>query len=878
MNQAAILRSLALAALILFSAAAHSQTFEEFKKQREAEFQQFKDDYNEFISRMSRQYDEYVQQRDREFTEYLNQRWKEYEVFAGLKMDEKPKPVLTPTLDPREAVTAPRALPVIIPDAPPLPRPALEPRLPVVQKTEPEKFPTHNARFSFYGSTISLNYDPAMIVSVPMNINNMGISRFWNAASKSNYNHLINQLRDQRSEMNLNDWGYYLLVRHASRELYHNNQNGARLMAWFLMNRSGFKARAAYHENQVMLMLPALQDLYEVNFQVFDGVKYYLVDGTARSIHTYDKDFPDATRIIDMNISSPLNMGDAIASKTIDFTHAGLQHSLRFDYCQNTVRFYDDYPLAQIDVYFNAAVSRIAKESLVETLLPMVINLPELDAANFLLNFAQTAFDYKTDPEQFGREKFFFAEEVLHYPYSDCEDRSVLFAWLVRELLNLKVIGLEYHDHVATAVHFRQDPGGSYLMHRGEKYTICDPTYINARVGMVMPQYASVSAKLHEIINNQHFGNKSDRIWEGIIASGGSRAGNRQDLIFDSEGNAYATGFFRGSADFGSTRLSTEGDQQGVFVAKFDPQAALVWVKQPQSTGNAVAYHIAIDQHENIFIAGTYRDNIRFGGITLSTDEADVFIAKFNPQGNPLWAGKAAVDTLGASVNFIFAARYDESGQHIGTDIFLEDSDFTAYGISFDPQGNVVLTGSSFSNTGLNLTAMQYASQADFDPVRNLKDENDRLVKQGYDPAIAGLFAAINLIKVNNVVIPGHAAQEALDRFNPDFKKTAPNVYASISRINLLKNDQGIVLINTENQRAVTIDYLRINDNAAIKVTEFRDGNIQLDVINGISVGKSVVWYNLNFVRLLKDSGDLLFDYARDNTQRVFNLKNDILY
>ena len=77
-----------------------------------------------------------------------------------------------------------------------------------------------------------------------------------------------------------------------------------------------------------------------------------------------------------------------------------------------------------------------------------------MDAVNVLLRFVQTGFSYLTDSEQFGREKFMFPEETLSYPYSDCEDRSFLFAYLVSSLLGLDVIGLDYPGHVATAVKF----------------------------------------------------------------------------------------------------------------------------------------------------------------------------------------------------------------------------------------------------------------------------------------------------------------------------------------------------------------------------------------------------------------------------------------
>ena len=55
-------------------------------------------------------------------------------------------------------------------------------------------------------------------------------------------------------------------------------------------------------------------------------------------------------------------------------------------------------------------------------------------------------------------------DEPLFYPYSDCEDHSVLFAYLVRELPGLEVIGLDYPGHVATAVRFsRVSRGGLFF-------------------------------------------------------------------------------------------------------------------------------------------------------------------------------------------------------------------------------------------------------------------------------------------------------------------------------------------------------------------------------------------------------------------------------
>jgi hypothetical protein len=101
----------------------------------------------------------------------------------------------------------------------------------------------------------------------------------------------------------------------------------------------------------------------------------------------------------------------------------------------------------------------------------------------------QTSLKYETDDQQFGEENYLFPEETLFYPYSDCEDRAILFAWLVHSLLNLQVVGLDYPGHVATAVHFNESVKGDGFDYQGKRYVVADPTYINANAGMTMPEF-----------------------------------------------------------------------------------------------------------------------------------------------------------------------------------------------------------------------------------------------------------------------------------------------------------------------------------------------------------------------------------------------------
>ena len=90
----------------------------------------------------------------------------------------------------------------------------------------------------------------------------------------------------------------------------------------------------------------------------------------------------------------------------------------------------------------------------------------------------------------------FFAEESLYYPYCDCEDRSILFSRLVRDLLGLKVILVYYPGHLATAVHFTEEIKGDYIILDDRKYVVCDPTYLGAFVGETMSGMDNSTAKV----------------------------------------------------------------------------------------------------------------------------------------------------------------------------------------------------------------------------------------------------------------------------------------------------------------------------------------------------------------------------------------------
>ena len=155
------------------------------------------------------------------------------------------------------------------------------------------------------------------------------------------------------------------------------------------------------------------------------------------------------------------------------------------------------YPQTDMPNYARSEVLPALRQSIIDQLRPQLTGLSETEAVNALLHFVQYAFDYATDQEQHGYEKPYFIEENFFYPKNDCEDRSIFFAFLVRNLLHLDVHLINYPGHECTGIAFtdQQLPGHGYR-YNSRRYLICDPTYVGATLGMCMPQYEQETPKV----------------------------------------------------------------------------------------------------------------------------------------------------------------------------------------------------------------------------------------------------------------------------------------------------------------------------------------------------------------------------------------------
>lgn len=417
-------------------------------------------------------------------------------------IEEKPadKPAVQPEKKPVvEVVEAePEAEPAPVVEADRRPESAAEPRLPVSSTPTSPLYRGESGRSKIAYGGLAFYLNNSLNRKCSLNgLNENAIADAYEALCNSDYKPLLADCAQIRKDLRLNDWGVFTLVRQVA-DTYCGTANESIVMQQFLLNEMGYKARMARKatEDKMMLFVATDCSIYAHPYITLNGQNYYNLSGNNEQCQFYmcQKDSPKAKNSVGMQLKeAPLFPGTVVSS-----THQARGSAARVtvDVPKALMDFYKDYPQCDYSVYFNAPVNAAMENRILSSLAPLVQGRNEADAANILINFVQTAFQYQTDGQQFGYEKPFFVEELFYYPYSDCEDRAMLFSYLVRKLLGLDVVLLDYPEHIATAVRFNGNVSGDYLMVNGRKYIVCDPTYIGASIGMTMPRYKTVSAKV----------------------------------------------------------------------------------------------------------------------------------------------------------------------------------------------------------------------------------------------------------------------------------------------------------------------------------------------------------------------------------------------
>lgn len=463
-----------------------AQSFEEYKKQTLSEFNAYKD-------KQEKDFNAYRAKVNAEFAEFMAKPWKEEKQQPPLEAPRE-EPDIPPVVMPdNDIVDTPEDNELDVVDINPVINEV--PPVPIVPIEYVPKPKEKSIDFALYGTKCSVRFDSEKRMSMN-GITEHDASRYWKHLSSGDYDNVLADCLSIRNELDLCDWSYYKLLCAASRAIYPDDNEAEMLCAW-LMSQSGFKIRLGRSNDKIILLVNTCEDICGYPYLTLGVNKFYILNAAHNDdmrMNVFDEEFPEE-KSLRLTLTGSNRLDSKYAEKRILKSKRYKNVTVAADVNLNLLDLYSEYPKVFKDndtktlwaIYANAPTSKEMRENVYPLLESGIAGKSESESANMLLNFVQTALEYKTDEEVWGDERAFFPDETLYYPYCDCEDRSILYSRLVRDLMGLRVVLLYYPGHLATAVEFNESIPGDYIVLNGHRYLVCDPTYINAEIGKTMP-------------------------------------------------------------------------------------------------------------------------------------------------------------------------------------------------------------------------------------------------------------------------------------------------------------------------------------------------------------------------------------------------------
>ena len=488
--------------MMCFSSFSQDDEYMNYKKRYEQNYKDYKD---KTIS----EYRSFQDSVNKEFASHISKTWKEYSVFVGEEPEKEPKPKNIPVAEPNSAPE--NKVEIEVEEIVEKPVEIIEEE--VLEEITEDVFEEDVTTEASYDNTSRFSIDlfNPKIALTDVNVfseiklsgtDEKNVSALWEKLADNAYSKTAYQIKNIAEDRNINDYGTYLLITKTAQTLFPNKPNEQIVYTVYLLNQLGFKAKIARTGDNLIALISVRQLVYKRSYLNYEKDRFYVFTSNPEeikncsSIYTYDNLMKNCSKSIDLNFYKPLLLGDKVkyvTVKTDDASEINVKINLE------DINFFNNYPHTEMQVYANAEMNDEINNALLGTLSKQIDGKSDLDAVNYLLDFIYASCEYKTDGEQFGYEKPMFCEETLYYPYSDCEDNSILFSYLVRKLLGFDVVLLDYPGHIATAVKIPGEVNGSYLQLEDGKYIVCDPTYYGASAGMSMPQYQNVKLSVIEL-------------------------------------------------------------------------------------------------------------------------------------------------------------------------------------------------------------------------------------------------------------------------------------------------------------------------------------------------------------------------------------------
>lgn len=356
----------------------------------------------------------------------------------------------------------------------------------LVYQTSVKALDTRAVEVDFYGHTVKIDYDNKLNNIRYESAVEQFIKSFDEKSASSDYVSLVNQLHQASQNFGLDDVGKVLLVNAFTKKAFaHRPPNFKTLITWYILYRDSMDVMLCYNKRKISLYGRLNITPYGIGYinkggKVYTDLSFTLAKGSIGSVAEYrPKNYNrQPKRLIQLNTNKYPKIDALKKSKAFSFIYNEKKYNFSASINQSLILYLKDLPVVELgNLYVNYGFSQSLQHTLINSLKKTTAQMDGREAMGFLLKFVQS-IPYKTDDDQWGYERYSFAEETLFNDYADCEDKVILYASLVKELLNIESIALVYEkdEHVAIALKLPKNVANFSFTYKGNKYLSAEPT------------------------------------------------------------------------------------------------------------------------------------------------------------------------------------------------------------------------------------------------------------------------------------------------------------------------------------------------------------------------------------------------------------------
>jgi len=204
--------------------------------------------------------------------------------------------------------------------------------------------------------------------------------------------------------------------------------------------------------------------------------------------------------------------------------------------------------------------------------------------------------------------------------------------------------------------------------------------------------------------------------WAKSVGGGATDYGDR--VSTDSNGNVIAVLKYQATVTVGGQTYTSQGTFNGLII-KYDVSGNVLWSINLADTGDCEARAVTIDANNNIIVSGNFSGNDNFNPLgsayNLNGNGSSMFLVKYTPSGNLIWATSVAGDAVNSNIYLCVNSN---------NDIFL-DGPFSS-SLSFNSgQTNINPTGSQ------DLFLAKYKNDGTFQWVKDIGATNASVYNYG---------------------------------------------------------------------------------------------------------------------------------------------------